>query len=457
MKNQATAIREKRSMDMLHGSIIDKILFFALPLAASSMLQQFFNSADVAVVAHFAGSGAQAAVGVNGSVISLLINLFVGISVGANVVIANYIGQERRSEVSEVVHTVVSVALISGFLLLGLGQILAPPMLRLMNTPAEILNMAVLYLRIYFLGMPFLMIYNFGAAILRSVGDTIKPLICLTISGVLNVCLNMISVIFFHLGVVGVGVATVLANGVSAAVILRFLTHGDEMIRVDLKRLTLNRRHLTRVVRIGVPAGVQGMVFSLSNICIQTAINSFDTFAIAGSAAAVNFEFFTYFITSAFSQSVVTFTSQNFGAGQLSRCKKIYWSGMGLGFAFTGLMCICFVLARDWLILFYAVEPEVIYYGLIRMLHVELFCFLPVIYEVSGAALRGMGYSTLPAVLTVIGSCGLRFVWVYTIFARYNSFEMLMNVYPVTWLVTGVFVMLAYFVVRGRVFAAHNQ
>lgn len=453
MKNAANAAQ----MDMLGGSILDKMLIFALPLAASSMLQQLFNSADVAVVARFAGSDAQAAVGVNGSVISLLINLFVGISVGANVVIANYIGRDKREEAGEVVQTVTLVSFISGFFLLVAGQILAPPILRLIDTPADILSMAVLYLRIYFLGMPFLMVYNFGSAILRSVGDTRRPLYCLIVSGVINVCLNLLLVIVFHLGVAGVGIATVLANGVSSAMILRFLVKRDDAVKVDLKRLSINRRHLVRVVKIGLPAGIQGMVFSLSNVCIQTAINSFDTKAIAGSAAAANFEFFTYFLTSAFSQAAVTFTSQNFGAGRMDRCRRIFRSGILLGLISTGLMCAAFVLLRNRVILFYAVDPEVISFGIIRMLHVELFSFLPVFYEVSAGALRGMGHSLLPAVLTVIGSCGLRFVWVYTVFRRFNSFGMLMNVYPVTWIITGIFVFLAYAVISRKIFAAYDS
>lgn len=441
-----------KQMDMLHGSLLDKMLLFALPLAASSILQQLFNSADVAVVGRFAGNEAQAAVTGNTSVITLLINLFVGISVGANVVIAHYIGQNEKKMVRNVVHTVITLAIISGFLLMAVGLIVAAPILTMMDTPAEVMDQAVLYLRLYFLGMPFLMIYNFGSAILRTVGDTRRPLYCLVISGVLNVCLNLLFVIAFQMDVAGVAIATVLSNGVSASLIFYFLLHEDDMIRVDIHKLSLEKIHLRRILRIGIPAGLQGMVFSLSNVCIQTAINSFGQEAMSGSGSAVNFEFFTYFVTSAFSQAAVTFTSQNYGAKQYDRCKKIYRLSILSGIAITGLMCTVFVLFRSDLIRIYTMNEVAIKYGLIRMLHVEAFAFLPVIYEVSGAALRGMEHSLLPALVTLFGSCALRILWVYTVFKKYSSFEMLMNVYPITWALTAVLVFVSYLLVRKRVF-----
>lgn len=446
-----------RQMDMLHGSLLDKILLFALPLAASSILQQLFNSADVAVVGRFAGSQALAAVGGNSSVVSLLINLFVGLSVGANVLIANYIGRGKKDQAQEAVHTAITIALISGIFLIFVGFLAARPLLSLMNTPEDVLDLAVIYLRIYFLGMPFVMLYNFGGAILRSVGDTRRPLYCLLISGMVNVCLNLFFVIVCKLSVAGVAIATVLANMVSSGLIVYFLVHEEGAIRLSLSRLSLKKEHALRMIQIGVPAGIQGMVFSLSNVCIQTAINGFGSNAVAGSAAAVNFEFFTYFVTNGFGQAAVTFTSQNFGAGELERCKKIFRLSMGCGLIFTGLMSMAFVLGRNLLIRVYTVEDPVIAYAMVRVLYVETFACLPVTYEVGGAALRGLGYSMLPAILTVIGSCGFRILWIYTVFQKFSDFFVLMVVYPVTWVITGSMVLAAYFIMRKKAFAGRRE
>ncbi len=440
-----------KQTDMLHGPLLKKMIMFALPLALSSILQQLFNSADIAVVG-FAGSEAQAAVGGNNSVVSLLINLFVGISVGANVVLSNYIGQNRKQDVREAVHTVVVLSVVSGFAILLLGQFIAPPLLRLMDTPENVIDLAVLYLRIYFAGMPFIMFYNFGSAILRSIGDTAKPVYCMMVSGVLNIGLNLLLVLVFNMGVAGVGIATLVSNAVSAAIMLVFLLRADELIRLDFHMLGIKKKHLLKVIKIGIPAGIQGMVFSLSNVTIQAQVNGFGSNAVAGSADAVNFEFFTYFITSAMSQTVVTFTGQNFGAGLHDRCKKIFRLGVLIGLIGTGIMSISFVLFRETMIHFFTADPDVIHFALIRMLHVELFTMLPITYEVSAGAMRGMGYSMLPAILTIIGTCALRFGWVYVVFPLNNSFELLMDVYPVTWIITGAAVIISYFIVRRRAF-----
>lgn len=446
-----------KQMDMLHGSLADKILIFALPLAASSILQQLFNSADVAVAGRFAGPDALAAVGGNSSVINLLVNLFVGLSVGANVVIANYIGQKRLDQVREAVHTVITLALCSGIFLLFLGNVIARPILVLIDTPSDVLELAVIYLKIYFMGMPFVMVYNFGSAILRSIGDTKKSLYCLIISGVVNVALNLLLVIRFHLSVAGVAIATVVANGISAGMILYFLTHGAETIRVDMKKLALKKEQLWKIVRIGVPAGLQGMVFSLSNVCIQSAINGFGKHAVAGSAAALNYEFFTYFVTSAFTQAAVTFTSQNYAAKQYDRCKRVFRYSMLLGILITGIMSVIFITGREFFAGIYTDDAVALQYAMIRLMHVELLEFMPCLYEVSGGTLRGMGYSMLPAVLTVFGSCGLRIAWIYTVFRRHRDFAMLMNVYPFTWVVTALLVLGAYFLIRRRVFACDKE
>ena len=427
-------------MDMLNGSIFDKILLFALPLAISSILQQLFNSE------------ALAAVGSNSSVISLLINLFVGISVGANVVIANYIGQGKTEKIQDAVHTVMIVSLISGVFLLVLGLMIARPILEIMGTPENVIDLAVLYLHIYFLGMPFLMIYNFGAAVLRSKGDTKRPLYCLIISGVINACLNLLFVIVFKLSVAGVAIATVIADGVSAVLIIYFLMNEEETIRLRLNKLKIKKSELIKVIKIGVPAGLQGVVFSVSNVCIQTAINSFGSDAVAGSATGLNFEYFTYFTISAFVQAAVTFTSQNYGARNFKRCKKIFVYSMISSVVICGLMSAIFVVWRDFFAEIYTTDKAVLEYASIRMVHVLLFECLASSYEIGGAALRGLGYSMTPAVLTVLGSCVFRLIWIYTVFNKFRSFEMLMNVYPVSWVITGIAVLIAYAIVRKKLF-----
>ena len=438
---------------MLSGSLLDKICLFALPLAASSILQQLFNSADVAVVGRFASSQALAAVGSTSSTINLLINLFVGLSVGANVVIGQFIGQNKTRRINEAVHTVVSIALMSGGFLVLAGQFAARPILTMMNTPDDVIEMSVLYLRLYFLGMPFIMLYNFGSAILRSKGDSKRPLYCLFLAGIINLLLNLLLVIVFHLGVAGVAIATVVSNVVSSALILSFLLHEDEPFRLHLPRLALKREYAIRVVKIGAPAGLQGMVFSFSNVCIQSAINSFGSACVAGSAAANNFEAFAFFTVSAFTQACVTFTSQNYGAHQYDRCRRVFRISMLCGILSNMTMVGLFLFFRLPLLSLYSTDAEVVQFGLIRMLHALPFDFIMCGYEVSAGALRGMGHSMLPAVITVFGTCVFRLLWVFTIFTHWSSFEVLISVYPASWTLTALAMLTTYFLVGRRAFA----
>lgn len=459
MEEQKTDTQRKehqksKQMDMLHGSLWNKILLVAMPLAASSILQQLFNAADIAVVGQFASSDALAAVGGNSAVINLLINLFVGLSVGANVVISNYIGQQRRDKLQAVVHTVMTLAIVSGVCMLILGQVAAKPVLEMIHTPDNILNLAMLYLRIYMLGMPFIMVYNFGSAILRSIGDTKRPLLCLVVSGTVNVILNLVLVIGFHLDVAGVAIATVISNVVSSSMVVYILMHEDESIRFHPRKLGCNGHDLWKVLRIGMPAGVQGMVFSLSNVLIQSAINGFGSDAVAGSAAALNFEYCAYFIINAFNQTTVTFTSQNYGAKAYERCKKVYRLCLLMGMGLCAVLSLVLVLGGPLFVQFFTKDPAVIEFALIRMRHVMLLEFLTGTYEISGAAMRGMGYSLLPTIFTILGSCGFRIVWLYTVFAKYSDFDWLMNVYPVSWILTGAAMIPAYLFVRRRLFAS---
>lgn len=452
METEEKASGKTKNVDMLHGTLADKLLWFALPLAASSILQQLFNSVDVAVVGKFASSQAQAAVGCNGPVINLLLNLFVGISMGANVVIAGAIGQKQQEKVRATVHTAIVIAGISGIFLLFLGVCIAKPVLVWMDTPADVLEQAVLYLRIYFLGMPFIMLYNFGAAILRSVGDTKRPLLCLIISGVVNALLNMFLVIVIHMGVEGVAIATVISNIISSSMVIYFLIREQGMIHLSVRRLGIERTALVQILKIGVPAGLQSTVFSIANVCIQTALNSYGSDAVAGSAVTLNYECYSYYVITAFVQTVVTFTSQNYGAGNKERCKKIFRQTMLMGILIVGIMSITFVLGRSFFIGLFTSEPKVAEYAAIRMVTLLSVYILIVPYEVGGAALRGMGYSMTPAVLTIFGTCVLRLLWVYTVCRKIRDYGLLVMIYPITWAVTGILVLTAYFVITRKLY-----
>lgn len=441
----------RKQVDMLHGRLFGKILMFALPLAASSILQQLFNSVDVAVVGKYASGKAQAAVGCNGSLINLMLNFFVGISIGANVVIASFIGQNKKEHISKTVHTSMMVAVISGVFLMILGLFIAEPVLGLMDTPKDVMAQAVLYLRIYFLGMPFIMVYNFGAAILRSIGDTRRPLYCLLISGLLNAGLNMLLVIVFRMDVAGVAIATVVSNVLSAGMVLYFLTHEKSVIHLSLSKLAISGRELSRILRVGIPAGLQTAVFSLANVFIQTALNKHGADAVAGSAVTLNFEFYAYFMVTAFSQTTVTFMSQNFGAGNYARCRKIFQEILLLTIGVIAVMSMAFVFGRDFFIGLFTSEPKVAEYASIRMIYLLSAYILIPTYEISGAALRGIGHSLTPAVITIFGTCVFRLVWVYTVCRIHTQFEVLMCIYPLSWVVTGSAMLITYFITQKKV------
>jgi len=440
-------------MDMLHGPLIGKLIMFALPIAMSSILQQLFISANVAVVGHFVGPQAMAAVGGNGPVVNLIINLFLGLSVGANVVIARYVGREDREQCQSAVHTVMAVSILSGIFLLFVGLVAARPMLVLVGVPDDVMDLAVLYLRIYFLGMPCVMLYNFGSAVLRSVGDTQRPMYSLFAAGFVNVLLSLFFVRVMGMGVAGVGLATLAGNVISSGMVVFFLLREDDMIRLRLRRLAIARVHLMRVIRIGAPAGLQGMIFSLSNVCILSGINSFGSSTAAGAATAVNFEFISYFFVNAFCQAAVTFTSQNYAMCQIDRCRKIFRETMACGILLSGLTCLIFTVGAEFFTGLYTSDPEVIRQSVTRIRTVESMEWLCATYEISGAALRGMGVSMIPALVTLVGSCLLRIVWVYTVFRMIPTYEMLLTVYPVSWIITGCIMLAVYFFIRRKLFS----
>ena len=448
-------INQKRTksneIDMLNGPLFKKILLFALPMAASSLLQELFNSVDVAVVGHFVGSRALAAVGSNAPVIGLLINLFVGISMGACAIISNHIGQQDEKSIRNAINTVTLVAIISGCFLLFLGIAVARPILSWMGTPSDVLDDAVMYLRIYFLGMPFIMIFNFGSAILRSMGDTRRPLYILVIAGIINTILNLIFVICFQMGVAGVAVATGIANMVSASLIIRLLRKEKEPYRLHFDKLKINFTELNRMLRIGVPAGIQGMIFSISNVVVQSSINTYGADAIAGSAAALNFEYYCYFIIQGFNGAAISFIAQNYGAGKIDRVRRIFWTCMASSVAFCAAFNWLFAWQDNFFLHFFSDVPQVHHYGALRMHIVLALQFLASSYEIAGSSMRGMGKSLTPAILTVFGTCLLRIVWVYVICPLWKGYDILMLVYPVSWILTGILVLTAYWITIKKV------
>lgn len=436
---------KSNEIDMLHGPLFMKILMFSLPLAASSVLQQIFNSVDVAVVGHFASKQALAAVGSNGPVISLLINLFLGVSMGANVIISNHIGQNDADGIRKSIRTIEMVSVLSGLVLMVIGIATARPILTLMGTPDDVLPMAISYLQIYFLSIPFFLIFNFGAAILRSMGDTRRPLYILVIAGIANALLNLFFVIVLKMGVEGVAIATGIANAISALLIILLLRKENEPYRIHIKEAKIYWSELKRMLMIGIPAGLQGMVFSISNVLLQSAINSHGADAIAGSAAALNFEYYCYFVICAFNGAAITFIGQNYGAGNKERVKRIFWICMGMSLLCCGALNGVFTWQHKFFLSFFSNDTNVQAYGKIRM-EIVLACqFIASSYEISASALRGMGKSMLPTILTVFGTCLLRIIWVYSICPVWTSFNTIMLVYPVSWIATGVMVSLAFY------------
>ena len=443
--------KSSNEIDMLHGPLLMKIIVFALPLAASSIMQQLFNSVDVAIVGHFVNSQALAAVGSNAPVISLLINLFMGVSMGANVIISNHIGQKDGRGIQDAIGTVAVMAVASGLALMLIGLSVARPLLTLIGTPPDVLPMAVAYLRTFFLGMPFFMVFDFGAAILRSKGDTRRPLYILFIAGIVNTMLNLVFVLVFHAGVVGVAIATDIANAVSAIMIVWLLMKEKEPYTLHLKQMRMKWGELKRMLQIGIPAGVQGMVFSVSNVLLQSAINCHGADAIAGSAAALNFEYYCYFIMVAFNGAAISFTAQNYGAGNMQRVKRTYIICMALSVVLSGAFNLFFVWQHDAFLHLFSADDAVCAYGARRMQIVLAVQFLACSYEISAAAMRGLGRSVLPTLLMLFGTCVLRIVWVYAVCPVWKSFDTIMMVYPISWVLTGVMVCTAFAMTMNKI------
>ena len=437
-------MKNTKEMDMLNGSLAGKLILFSIPLACSSILQQLFNSADVAVVGRFAGDNALAAVGSCVALVGIFVNLIVGLSVGPNAVLANLIGQKKREQINDMLHTILTFGALLGVVLMVLGWLVARAILEVSGTPVSVLEEALLYIRIYFVSIPFMVIYNFGSAALRSFGDTRRPMYYLILSGVVNVILNLVLVICFRLGVSGVAIATVISNVLSAALVLIHLYRRDDEFAFRPQRMKIIRPYLQKILQIGIPSGIQGAIFSVSNVFIQSGINSFGEYAIAGSSLALNFEYFTYDIANAFAQAAVTFTSQNYGAGNIKRCKKIFWLCMAFGFGFTEVLSVIFIIWGDFFVSIYTTSAMVAAYGLSRMYHVCSLEGLTATYEVESAALRGMGKSLEPAIFTILGTVVFRVIWMLTVFRALPTYEWLMNVYVASWIFTGVSLFIVY-------------
>lgn len=443
--------RKKQKLDMLNGSIWNKLHVFALPIAATGILEQLFNASDIAIVGNFAQTdktAAVAAVGANSPIIGLILNLFIGIALGANVVIANAIGRDDRQTVQKAVHTSMVVSVIGGVLVAIIGELIAEPLLTVLNVPDDVLDLALLYLRIYFLGMPVILLYNFEAAIFRSIGETKMPLIALTLSGILNVLLNLFFVIVLKMSVNGVATATVLANVVSAGILYIKLIKSDKYIKVEFKKLRIDGKVFAKIMQIGLPAGIQSAVFAVANIVIQGAINSLGTTVIAASSAAFNIEIIAYNVMNSFSQACTTFVGQNFGANKIDRCKKTLFLCLIEDAIASGTAILIVLITGKFLLSIFNNNPEVIEIGYTRLVIIFIAYIFSMLYEVMSGYLRGFGFSLVPAILTTVGVCVLRIIWINTVFPANRTFVTIMTAYPVSLATTALLIFIALIIYR---------
>lgn len=446
--------RRHYEVDMLNGPLVRSILVFSVPLMLSGILQLLFNAADIVVVGQFAGSTSLAAVGSTGALINLIVNVFMGMSIGASVVVARNYGAGRWKDVGEAVHTAIGLSVVCGVLVTAFGIALSRPLLELMGTPEDVLDLAALYMKIYFGGMVATMLYNFGAAILRAVGDTRRPLYYLFIAGVVNIVLNLFFVIVLHMDVAGVALATVISQCISAALVLLCLMRSGGAIHLELRRVRIVRDKFAEMMRVGLPAGLQGSVFSISNVLIQSAVNSFGSVVMAGNAAAANLEGFVYTAMNSIYQANLTFTSQNLGAGRYERIGRILLSciltvtavGLSLGL-------IVYALGPELLRL-YTTDATVVQMGMKRLVVIATTYFICGWMDVLVGSLRGMGSSVVPMIVSILGACGLRIVWIYTIFAADRTLTMLYISYPVSWAITAAVHFGCFVAVRRKVLRA---
>lgn len=445
-------MRKSYEIDMCSGPLLSRILLFAVPLICSGVLQLVFNATDIIVVGRFVSSNAMAAVGSTSSLINLLVNFFIGISVGANVLVARFRGANDYDDAQETVQTALITAVIGGFGLIAAGMLLARPMLEWMATPEEVIDQAVLYMRVYFVGMPATMLYNFGAAILRAVGDTRRPLYFLTLAGIVNVAGDLLFVLVLDMGVAGVAAATVISQIISATLIVLCLTRQDGMCNVNLRRMKFHRDKFLRMMQVGLPAGLQSVIFNISNVLIQSSINSFGAIAVAGNTAASNIEGFVYTSMNALYQTSLSFTSQNLGAKQYYRIDKVLVRCLALVFVIGLVLGNGAHLLGQVLLGIYSGDPEVIEYGLMRLGVVSVTYCLCGMMDVVAGSVRGMGYSILPMLVSLAGACLFRIIWIFTVFQWQHTLFSLYISYPISWALTICAHLVCYFAVRRRVF-----
>lgn len=456
-QKRGITLKKSYEIDMCSGPILKKLLIFSLPLMLSGILQLLFNAADIIVVGRFTGSQALAAVGSTSSLIALFVNFFIGFSIGTNVVVGQFYGAKDQKGVYETVHTSILLSTISGVALIAVGLLLAVPMLELMGTPDDVLGQATLYLRIYFIGMPATMLYNFGAAILRAVGDTQRPLFYLSVAGIINVVLNLFFVIVFSMGVAGVALATIISQTVSAILIIRCLCRIEGMCRLILRELKFYPDKLKRVLRIGLPAGLQSSIFSISNVLIQSSVNSFGSVAMAGNTAASNIEGFIYTSMNAVYQANLSFTSQNMGAGNYKRMNQILVRCLGLVTVIGIVLGALALAARYQLLSIYTTEAEVVTYGIKRMSIICTTYFLCGMMDVMVGSIRGMGYSILPMIVSLTGACLFRIIWIFTFFQMDHTLENLYISYPISWGLTAAAHFVCFLYVRKKAAAGQKR
>ena len=436
---------------MCNGTIMDKLISFSIPLMLSGILQLMFNAVDIVVVGRFSGSQALAAVGSTTALINVFTNLFIGISLGANVLAARYYAAGKTKEMSETVHTAIALALVSGVAMAVIGVVFARGALEIMGTPDDVIAKSTLYMQIYFCGMPFFMMYNYGAAILRAVGDTKRPLIFLIVSGVINAVLNLFLVIGFHLDVAGVGIATVISQLVSCILVLRCLHHTESSYQLHLAKLRIRFVYLKQIFEVGVPAGIQSTVINISNAMLQSSVNSFGAIAMAGYTASNNIFGFLYVSVNSFTQACMSFTSQNYGVKKLKRMDRVLIDCMILSVVVTLILGSSVYVFGPELLHIYSDQADVIQYGM------EIFSYTTVTYFLCGlmdlfpGALRGMGYSTVPMILSIIGTVGVRIIWIYGLFPSHRSLTFLFLSYPVSWIATIIMQVICFWFVRKKI------
>lgn len=437
-----------KNIDMLTGPLYKNILLFTIPIALSSMLQQLFNAADTAIVGFFDTSASLAAVGTNGEIIALIVSLSSGLSVGVNVLIARLIGQHKNYNMTSIIQSTMLLAIIIGVIGLIVGQCISAPLLILIRTPSDILDTAIIYLRVYFIGYPFLILYDFTSAVLRAYGNSRYPFFALTLSGIANVFLNIIFVVLFKLGVLGVAAATVISTMLSAILMICRLKKEVSAFPFSLSNQSIHSNYIIEILKIGIPSALQGAVFCFANIFVQASINSFGASAIAGSSIAMNFEYFSYYVITAFGQTATTFTSQNHSAGQNKRCKKIIWICMIFSIFSSMIIIEPLIIFQIFFSGLFSAEQAVIQNSCLRIMCILFFEPLCSLYEIPAGVLRGSGHSLYPAVATSIGTCCFRIVWIYTIFRQYTQLNILYYAFPISWILTIFLIIIGFVIIK---------